>query len=66
MNFEKEKQFSNFSFYLGFLVAYFFFTTIVYLVTTLSGKFPQASYFNFMLVTSAISYLGLLLNKLYS
>ena len=66
MNFEKERQKSNTGIYLGFLTAYFIFTTIVYFLANLSGKFPQASYYNFMLATSAITYLGLLLNRLYS
>ena len=61
MRFKENKFIENFWEKIGYLVAYFLFTTMLFLILNISGK---VNYFNVMIITLLISLMGYLLKGL--
>lgn len=66
MNVSMEKnKYNDYGVKVGFVFAYFLFTTILYLLLSGVSKSDQFRYYNIMIFSSGISYLGLLLKEIY-
>ena len=65
MKFEKDKTPKKFGKNIGYLVAYFIFTTILYFVLKFFDKIPESwTYFHVMGITLIIAVVGYILGRL--
>jgi len=60
MKFEENKSIKSFGKKVGYLVAYFLFTTILFLILNISKK---VSYFNVMILTLFIALIGYIFKR---
>ena len=64
MDFEKNLQSNKFTKKLGFIFAYFFFTTTLYLILTLLNKLPLSwNYWQVMVITFVITLIGIIVKR---
>ena len=63
MKFDYETNDEQVGIKVGFTIAYFLFTTILFAALSFTGKLGGMNYFHVMLTTSAIVYIGLYLRK---
>lgn len=65
MIFEQNKGVEKFGEKVGYIFAYFFFTTILFLILMLLNKIPSSwSYMNIMAITFIIALVGMITKRL--
>jgi len=65
MNFEEDNSVEKFGENIGYIAAYFSFTTILYFVLTLAKKLPASwTYLHIMLITFSIVLVGSAIKRL--
>jgi len=64
MSFEHSKTIGNFGEKVGFIFSYLLFTTVIFFLFSLLGKLPSDwSYIHIMLITSIITFIGLVIGE---